>query len=775
MGKLNTMLQTGRAFGVRGSMLRLQYEVQRGSGLLSRKMRSVQGWDSWDLKRIAPSINAASMRSARRDGAIPFFFTDARALGPPLREIIGPTGGSAAIAEAELILTGHLPFFGSLSFDCGFPPRWFQNPVTGQSVSPREPWTRMRFASPACGDLKFILESSRFLFIYPLLRAYALTGDERFPEAFWTAIEDWSLQNPPMHGPLWICGQECSLRILAWTFALHGFIHSPSTTNERVSKLVSMIAAHAWRTTQSLAYARSQRSNHLITEAVGLWTAGTLFPELSSAKTWQKKGAELLREAVLDQITPQGVSQQHSFNYQRMILHLLLWTLRLSEIHRTPLHASIRARTQSAFDFLRQWADQESGLAPNYGSDDGSLILPLTSAAYRDLRPLLQLGAALLDPPDPDRPALPPGPWDEAPLWLGLKPAHSPQTQSPPIVVSAADTECTKTECIKTGYFRIGDETSWAMIRAGRYTRRPFQADQLHVDLWWKGINLARDAGTYLYNGPPPWNNGFARTAVHNTVTVDGEDQMRRAGRFLWVDWAQASGNVSISNKSTKSDRFEGEHDGYCRLGVVHKRSVQWLPNCGWVIVDDLAGTGEHTLSLHWLTADLPIKVSHDPFAVALESIHSPVTWNIFASSAGTSSVIRAGKPIWSAPGEAFTHGESRHGESRHDEVSQYGWEAATYGDLRPAISILCQTCSSLPVRFVTVVLTSQQVKARQTGSVISIFNEEQSSTESMKAAEELSRKNSAIYRVNLDPRNLGARSVEAAKQSEAPVTSPLA
>src|SRR5580658_8779192 len=60
MGKLNTMLQTGRAFGVRGSMLRLQYEVQRGSGLLSRKMRSVQGWDSWDLKRIAPAINAAS-------------------------------------------------------------------------------------------------------------------------------------------------------------------------------------------------------------------------------------------------------------------------------------------------------------------------------------------------------------------------------------------------------------------------------------------------------------------------------------------------------------------------------------------------------------------------------------------------------------------------------------------------------------------------------------------------------------------------------------------
>ena len=92
--------------------------------------------------------------------------------------------------------------------------------------------------------------------------------------------------------------------------------------------------------------------------------------------------------------------------------------------------------------------------------------------------------------------------------------------------------------------FGSGDENSWALIRAGRYTRRPFQADQLHVDLWWQGINLARDAGTYLYNGSPPWNNGFAGTAVHNTVTVDNHDQMRRAGRFLWLDWAQAYGPV---------------------------------------------------------------------------------------------------------------------------------------------------------------------------------------------------------------------------------------
>jgi len=683
MSKLDTMLQVGRAFGVRDGMLRLEYELRRGSGLLSWRMRSVQGWDSWDLKRVAPSSRAEDLLTARRNGKRRFFFGDAQILGAGIRKCIGLDGEQSVLTEAEQILQGNLPYFGQLSFACGFPSRWFENPVTGESVSPHRPWTQMRFASPDYGDLKFILEPSRFLFLYPLARAYALSGDERFPQAFWAAIEDWARHSPPMAGPLWICGQECSLRILAWSFALHSFINSPSTTSERVVLLVSMIAAHAWRTAQTLGYARSQRSNHLISEAVGLWTAGTLYPELREALVWQNLGAHLLHEAVLDQITPEGVSQQHSFNYQRMILHMLLWTLRLAEIHRAPLHEDIRSRAQAAVDFIRPWVDPVSGHVPNYGSDDGSLILPLASGSYRDFRPLLQFAAGVLH-----RPALDPGPWDEAALWFGVEPS---------IVEKAAPLPSPSA----TGYFRLGDETSWALIRAGHYTRRPFQADQLHVDLWWKGINLARDPGTYLYNGPPPWNNGLAGTAVHNTVTVDGRDQMRRAGRFLWLDWAQASGGLHSSTGTAltgpvRSDRFEGAHDGYRQFGVTHHRMVQWLPAVGWIIVDDIDGTGEHKVGLHWLAADFPFEASVSPFQVVFSYGQSRVRWNIFSSSAGSGAIIRAGVQVSTGP-------------SLMEEAHLLGWESPTYGDLRPAVSLLYQVQSLLPLRLVTIILTDEQ------------------------------------------------------------------
>ncbi|MGA8764506.1 MAG: alginate lyase family protein [Candidatus Sulfotelmatobacter sp.] len=677
MGKIGAALQIGRTFGMRDGMLRLEYELQRGSGLMSRRLQLVEGWRSWDLHRIAPNVRPEDVLAARRQGKPAFFFSDSRSIGNAVRDAVGVAGEKSILAEAEAILAGSLPFFGRLSFPCDFPPQWFRNPITGQQVSPKQRWTQMRFASDSYGDLKFILEPSRFLFVYQLARAYALSGDERFPQAFWNAIEDWARNSPPVSGPLWICGQECSLRILAWSFGLYAFVNSPATTAERVALLVSLIAAHAWRTTQTLGYARSQRSNHLISEAVGLWTAGTLYPELSEASAWRNIGARLLREAVLDQITSEGVSLQHSFNYQRMVLHLLLWTLRLAELHGAQIHGEILPRAQAAFDFMRLWVDPVSGNAPNYGSNDGSLIFPLSLGGYEDFRPLLQLGAAVLD-----RPALKPGPWDEAALWFCGKPRAAAETKSPQV------------PSVGAGYHRLGDEISWAMVRAGQYTRRPFQADQLHVDLWWRGINLARDAGTYLYNGEPPWNNGLSRTAVHNTVTVDRRDQMRRAGRFLWVDWAQASGRSYSSNHQSCRDCFEGEHDGYRRAGVKHRRAVQWLSGAGWVIVDDLLGAGEHEARLHWLVPDLPFDVYYLPFQATFTSELARIRWCIFASMPGEGSIIRAGK--------------SNSPEVAGADTQLLGWESPTYGELRPAVSLVYRAHGRLPIRFVTVVLTDE-------------------------------------------------------------------
>jgi hypothetical protein len=97
---------------------------------------------------------------------------------------------------------------------------------------------------------------------------------------------------------------------------------------------------------------------------------------------------------------------------------------------------------------------------------------------------------------------------------------------------------------------------------------------------------------------------------VHNTLTVNGQEQMTWAGRFLWLDWAQAKAAGRETAEDGAWERLEAEHDGYRRQGVRHLRRVTGFADGRWEIQDQLlrvkAGSsqGEVTVRLHWLLLD---------------------------------------------------------------------------------------------------------------------------------------------------------------------------
>jgi hypothetical protein len=103
------------------------------------------------------------------------------------------------------------------------------------------------------------------------------------------------------------------------------------------------------------------------------------------------------------------------------------------------------------------------------------------------------------------------------------------------------------------------------------------------------------DPGTYCYQGDRSLRDHFRSTWAHNTVRVDGEDQSQMLGPFLWgrrarprpLAWAVGPG----------WQYFEGEHDGYARRGVTHRRSAVYVAAGYWIVIDWLLGTGRHELS----------------------------------------------------------------------------------------------------------------------------------------------------------------------------------
>ena len=632
-------------------------------------------WDEISLASLLrPGIPSSPGAYAewRRGHRPPFFFDQLPGMGSfPAEPVLG---------QADALLAGKFKFFSAGDFHLGFPPDWHINPLGGERFDAQKHWSEIGDFSG--GDIKMVWEPARFSSAFLLVRAYArVRGSqpglaEKYALAFWQLTEDFVAHNQPHRGPQWKCGQETSFRIMALCFAERALAASPSSTPQRAAMLAALVAISAQRIESHLEYAISQKNNHGISEGVGLFTAATLFPELKSSDHWRRLGRKVIEEESARQIYADGSYVQHSFNYHRVMLHDLIWAARLAQLSGEPLSGGLLARVGKAIEFLYSFTDEATGKAPNYGSNDGAMVLPLSVCDYTDFRPVLQSASLAVF----NRAILPHGDWDEEAVWLMGK---NNVDAAPALALGRRD------DFPIGGYYRLGDRQQWAMLRSTQFHDRPSHADQLHLDLWIAGQNLACDAGTYHYQAPPPWNNSLAETRFHNTVTVDHKNQMTRASKFLWLDWAH--GKVSRHLRSDDMESLAAWHDGYVRLGVSHERRVFRVAGC-WIVVDELTGTGNHHLRLHWLMPDLPFEYDPTRQAIGLQgNNHYRMQW--FSSSQATATLFRAGLEV----------NAQNFDRDRVDRQGERGWQSLYYAGLQPALSFAIEMNASLPQTFVTV------------------------------------------------------------------------
>ncbi|GJQ34965.1 MAG: hypothetical protein JETCAE01_09750 [Anaerolineaceae bacterium] len=640
--KLRTLASLYLELGPRWSTFRLAYAFRLRTGLI-RLQTPQYAWADRPLNHwLHPSIpsDPDSYATWRKQNA-PKFFAPVASVGAGSPR---PDYGTNAIEEADKLLNGELKFFSHTYHQTGFLPNWHKDPITNYQLPTNSHWSQISDDSTA--DIKFTWEPNRFAFVYTLVRAYAATGDEKYPQAFWRLIQDWADHNPPNTGANWKDGQEIALRLMAWTFGFYQFSNSPFSTSQRIAQFTQLLAAQAERIYANIGYAISTRSNHTISEAFGLWMVGLLFPELKDAKKYLALGKRLLEEEAAKQIFPDGSYAMYSLNYHRVILHLCLYAIRLAELNNIQFSNSLYSSISSSIQYLSHLIDPTTGQMPVYGSNDSALVLPLNNCDFTDYRPLLQLGSVITT----GQPIFEPGDWDEDVFWL------------------CGNDEITKKEERRKnnigdsfpngGVYILRSSNSHAFIRCTDFTSRPSHADQLHMDLWMGSHNIAVDAGTYLYSGEGIWRNGLARTSAHNTVTVDGKDQMTLVSRFTWTNWAKGRAFKHTDNL------WQGEHDGY--KPVRHKRTVMALEGDRWLVIDDLDAKGPHHYTLHWLLNDVP-------FTQNKNSLHLKYEASIYKIQTG------------------LLKGEGKFTTLRADPDSTYGWRSRYYGHKEPAISLLLE------------------------------------------------------------------------------------
>ncbi len=663
---LNFVRQMGPGWIAR----RATYSLRRQTGWFERRF-PLADWTRYQLASVAPDLSPDRLMKHLEEAGERFFIStkNSEQRKTRLNEILSKESIGEIIRETEAARSGMFRFFSHKEIEMGWPPRWHQH-AESKIEWPRAHWNNL----PDMGeqDVKWLWEIGRFTVAYSLARAYLLTGENSHAETFWQLVESFREENPPNAGAHWMCGQECAFRSLAWCFSLFSMLDAPSTTSARARMLVEMLAAHGERIEGNIGFAVLQKNNHAINEALGLWTIGAMFPFLHSAARWEAKGREILEREAARQIYDDGSYIQHSMNYHRLILQSYSWAILLGRMSGREFSSALRERLSLAARFLYQTTD-ESGRAPNYGSNDGAILFRLDSSDFNDYRPAIALAFWASE----KKRIYPQGLWDEPIAWMCGE--EVPEQVDPPARVDLA--------AEMGGYYTIRSNETWAMIRCSYYLDRPAQADMLSVDLWWRGANIVADPGTYSYNSPPPWNNGLSLTGAHNTIQVDGLDQMERGPRFTWFHWNR--GKVTRRRTTEKIKIFEGEQDGYRRrLGIIHRRALMLVDEKLWIIIDDIRGEGEHHLSSQWVFPKSTVE-SRSPNSFRLRSSSGDFTVSFFTFANGISIATRLETVCGSAD-------------------STRGWFSDRYFHREPSPAVIASDHCALPVRRITLIPLSE-------------------------------------------------------------------
>ena len=558
------------------------------------------------------------------------------------------------LSEANQIQKGLVTIFGSL-----------QLPLNLEAGASNKHWTELEKFPPE-KDIKFIWEPARFGWALTLARAYAHSGNNTYAKDFWEKTLAFLEAHPPNQGRQWQSAQEVAIRLMTFVFCDRVFAYAPTSTPERRRRLWGAIAEHAARIPPTLVYARAQNNNHLLSEAAGLFTAGVYLADHPQAKKWRKLGWHWINWALQNQISEFGTYVQHSTNYHRLMLQLALYIDHIRRLSKEIWPEESLSRLKAGVSWLWALTDPLTGQAPNLGANDSAYIFPLTQFPQEDYRPVVDAaGKAFLQMDIYQQPGL-----AEIADWFEIKPTSPADKKQP----HAPD------------MLKVSSNKSRAFIHTAQYTDRPSHADQLHVDLWWQGINIALDPGTFQYNAPTPWDNALLTARVHNTLTLDGQDQMTRAGRFLWLDWAQAEVLAHEINESGEIKRITAEHNGFRKLGACHQRTIKSADQ-GWIIEDAVLpynGNSQgkiHQAQLTWL---LPDWEWHLDAGNQLRFTGPNVSFTLQIDGVLKLNLFRAGKRLF---GEL-------------EPKPTWGWVSPSYSMKHPTLMIKAENTGGLPIQF---------------------------------------------------------------------------
>jgi heparinase II/III-like protein len=572
------------------------------------------GWYVHRLARMSPAEMTQRAvtegkhwvwRSKAANDAAPVLVAEPRValrrLTPPSRQ--DSELARAARAAADRLTQGK---WRALSVELNrFTPEfdWFADPLTGH----RAPADVFCFDVPyrdeaIVGNIKHLWEPSRQHHVTLLAAAYWLSGEERYAALAARFLDNWWRANPFLKGVHWISTIEAGIRLLSWSWARALLADWPGAA--AVFEQNPLFQAQLHNHQRYIASFRSRGSsanNHLIAEMAGLAASAAAFPWFEESAGWtQLAWSELATEATR-QTFADGFNREQASDYHAFVFELMLAAATIGALAGRKLDPAIGSALRAMADAAAATLDS-AGRAPRMGDgDDGRGLLVDDPEAER--WPILLEAADQLF----GRAAWWP-PQAEGGVLAGI--AASACDQMPSLGAARSARRPHFFPQAGQSFLRSFDPAPeiWCRFDHGPHGYLAIaahgHADALSIELRVGGVDLLADPGTYCYHGETEWRRYFRGTLGHNALRIDGEDQARQAGPFLWRDLPDTRLMSHDGLDGGATPRIVAVHGGYLRLAdplrvfraVMLDRAERVLEIADWV---EASRAHDATLAFH--------------------------------------------------------------------------------------------------------------------------------------------------------------------------------
>jgi hypothetical protein len=414
-------------------------------------------------------------------------------------------------------------------------------------------------------DMEWFILLHKFYYAAGLGAAYRQTGDSGYAHKWIQLTDSWMESTAPGFPSSDVTGR----RIQNWIFAHYYFVTTganapiPADFYERF--LVSLHAQVAW-----LRHHLTPARNHRTLELCAIFMAAVVFPEMRDAGEWLDFARTELLANMRADLLPDGVQCELSTDYHHIVLRNFLVVRRLAILNRIAVPDEMDAFIRRALEFSK-WVHRPDGAIPSLGDGDTGSFLDLLREGY-DLYG------------DPEMLYASTGGHE------GRAPAQRTRAFETSGYYVLRSGWGDRQEAYNAERFLIFD---CGPLGAGNHGH----LDLLHFEAYAYGRPLIVDPGRYTYHegSQQNWRVLFRGTSYHNTVTVDGRNQIR-----------YQFDKTRFKIRGPEPDRelrtfFSGQDLDYiqalCRsheYDAVHERRIVFVRGEYWIVSDILSASEPH-------------------------------------------------------------------------------------------------------------------------------------------------------------------------------------